>query len=81
MGLATAGMHIERYRADFNRCPESLDAIGVDLPRDPYSGREFMYTTDDHAFVLYSVGENQRDDTASDDDIIWRRSAAESPRP
>ena len=81
MGLANTGMHIERYRADFNRCPESLDAIGVDLPRDPYSGRDFMYATDDPAFVLYSVGENQRDDKASDDDIIWRRGYADSRRP
>ena len=74
--LATMGMLVERFHADFNDYPQSLDMIAVDipggLPTDPFSGHEYRYRVGNDNFSLYSVGNNQRDDDATGDDIVWR---------
>jgi len=65
--LAITVCGLERYRLAHGRYPETLDAlVPAFLPKplpDPMSGQPFHYRpTDDGWFLLYSVGENGRDD-------------------
>ena len=42
------------------------------LPKDPFSGENFMYSQDTNSFVVYSVGENLKDEKGEGDDIAWK---------
>jgi len=46
--------------------PNSLrqvrSTVGWRLPKDPYSGKDFIYRRKGAGYILYSVGFNQRDD-------------------
>jgi hypothetical protein len=49
------------------------------LPLDPFSGKDFIYRTEDRGFILYSVGRDLKDDqgqaptpeTHGAGDIVW----------
>lgn len=56
-----------RYKKDKGVCPEGLDVLltegyASEIPVDPYSGQPSAYRKTDDGFVLYSWGENRRDD-------------------
>ena len=56
-----------RYRKDKGVYPDHLDALLVagyvrKIPDDPYSGRPLGYRKATDGFVLYSWGENRKDD-------------------
>jgi hypothetical protein len=58
---------LERYRMDKGHFPEKLEDLAPQtishLPHDVISGEPFHYRrANDQAYVLYSVGWNQRDD-------------------
>jgi hypothetical protein len=76
-------MALYEYRADHKVFPESLEKLAPDyidqLPVDDFGRREFVYRKTDAGFLLYSLGENGRDDGGKDwnededaDDIVIR---------
>lgn len=75
MGLLLEVSHMER-----GYYPEDLDAIVSDLggsvPVDPFTGGPYHYTPRGDTFLLYSIGENLRDDGGvhnyREGDIVWR---------
>jgi hypothetical protein len=64
--LVAIGLAIEAYSRDGGTVPESLDPLVpmylAQLPVDPFSGLSFVYRRNDVGYLLYSVGENRRDD-------------------
>ena len=76
---------LQAYEDRYGSYPETLDELraklGWELPEDPFSGKDFVYKPQGKGFLLYSIGENLRDDGAVDptgfddaehDDIVWR---------
>ena len=66
------------YASDKGEFPSSLEeltpAYFKELPRDPYTGKDFVYRLlREGGFVVYSVGPNERDEggTSSSDDTVW----------
>jgi len=58
---------IQRYEKDNGAYPENLHALVESgylqkLPMDPYSNSPLVYKKTDESFILYSFGENLRDD-------------------
>lgn len=47
--------------------PETIKDILPNLNTDPYSGKSFLYRTDKARFLVYSVGEDLRDDGGDTD--------------
>jgi len=84
-GLAQAALAIIAYRSATGEYPlhlsEAATLWGSTLPPDPYSGRPFGYRGDKDSFLLYSVGEDKKDDGGKwdqravvypgTDDITW----------
>jgi hypothetical protein len=65
--LAITACALERYRLAHGGFPETLDALAPAFlpkpPLDPMTGQPFHYRrTDDGRFLLYSVGEDGKDD-------------------
>ncbi|HNZ19635.1 MAG TPA: hypothetical protein PLB67_15120 [Candidatus Hydrogenedentes bacterium] len=64
--MARVALAIKAFRRDTGTYPETLDDLAPrylpELPRDPYSGQDFIYTRDESGFLLYSVGPNGTDD-------------------
>ncbi len=57
---------LKAYRREHGAYPASLTelqpALGWTIPDDPFSGKPYVYRTQEHGFILYSVGENAVDD-------------------
>jgi hypothetical protein len=74
------------YKAENGEYPDSLDLLVPvyvkELPKDPFSGRDYIYCREGEGFVIYSVGFNQKDDggiydrkrSGFPDDLAWRSS-------
>jgi hypothetical protein len=64
--LAAAALAVERYRLARGSLPESLDQLVPDgfgvVPQDPFDGASLRYKRLDRGFVVYSVGEDCKDD-------------------
>jgi hypothetical protein len=64
--LTIAAIALERYRLRHGRLPPDLDALVPDflsaVPLDPMSGKPLRYRRNESGFVMYSVGEDGRDD-------------------
>jgi len=76
------------HKIEHGAYPESLDALSPTildpLPKDPFTGEDFVYRKDGDGFILYSVGDNLKDDGGipkpkgscgigpSDYDIVWQ---------
>ena len=85
VGEATIIAAVELYRLEHGVCPEHLEEISPSMlfavPKDPFTGENFIYKKDGENFVLYSVGENLKDDGGvaliegenrkEETDIIW----------
>ncbi len=56
------------YKARFGGYPPSLAQLraklGWKIPADPFSGKDFIYRREGKGYLLYSVGQNLRDDKA-----------------
>lgn len=91
IGLAQHGMALEAYREAAGDYPASLAELRkkVDwpLPKDPFSGRPFIYRRIGNGYIIYSIGPNMKDEGGKDrrsvrgplakgqeppDDIPWR---------
>ncbi|KPK50053.1 MAG: hypothetical protein AMK72_03095 [Planctomycetes bacterium SM23_25] len=84
--LALVAFALAAHRAEKGKYPNRLAALVPAhlkrLPSDFCSGKPFIYLSDGRGFVLYSVGENMRDDGGRGegegddcDDIVLRTSA------
>lgn len=77
---------LQVYKAKFGTYPASLkdlqSKLGYNLPKDPLSGKDFIYHREPNGYLLYSIGRNLKDDGGVKDeniynpphldDIIWR---------
>ena len=63
---AEVAVKVERYRLANGRLPKSLDELrqftGIDLPSDPFTGRDLVFKSQGDAFMVYSIGEDRSDD-------------------
>ncbi|HAB16181.1 MAG TPA: hypothetical protein DCE44_07010 [Verrucomicrobiales bacterium] len=64
---ASVACAVERYRRAHNqRLPESLNALVPDvleaIPHDPIDGQPLRYRPFTNGYVVYSIGEDERDD-------------------
>lgn len=61
-------MALEAWKDRYGTYPESLgdltDLGWGEMPKDPFSGKDFIYRREGDGFLLYSVGGNLRDDGA-----------------
>jgi hypothetical protein len=61
-----AAVAAERYRREHGAWPESLDKLApgllTEVPLDPFDGRPLRYRRTADGVVVYSVGENGKDD-------------------
>lgn len=64
--VAATALAVERYRLAHQRLPETLDqlvpAYVTAVPADPFDGAPLRYKRLDRGFLVYSVGEDGRDD-------------------
>jgi hypothetical protein len=64
------------YRKEKDNYPDSLDQLAPTiikaLPKDPFSGGNFLYRQEKKGFIVYSAGKNLKDDGGEEDDIAWR---------
>jgi hypothetical protein len=69
--LAVAAVAVERYRLARGSLPETLDQLApaglAGASRDPFDGAPLRYTRLDRGFVVYSVGEDCKDDGGKDE--------------
>jgi hypothetical protein len=72
-------LSLETYRSKNGNYPTKLSDLSIELPKDPFSGKDFIYKRLPNGFLLYSVGWNLKDDggTPQDSrndggDIIWK---------
>ncbi len=63
---ARAAIAVHRYKRDNGRCPDILQDLVPKyinaVPQDPFSGREMLYKYDQDGYVVYSIGDNLKDD-------------------
>jgi hypothetical protein len=66
LGLLRAALALQEYRQAHGRFPASLERLAPDvlprIPIDPFSGRPLLYRVKAGGAILYSVGENGKDD-------------------
>ena len=87
VGSAQVFVALAAYRSKFGHYPASLKELksktGLDLPQDPFSGKDFVYKPTTTGFVLYSYGEDLKDNGGQeyisgkrkpnqDYDIVWK---------
>lgn len=64
--LAATALAVERYRLAHGSAPETLSQLVpgylAAVPPDPFDGTPLRYKSLDHGFMVYSVGENGKDD-------------------
>jgi len=81
--VATLGIANRMYKEKNGKFVDSLDQLAPvimsSIPKDPFSGKDYVYRRDDNGFIIYSLGENMKDDNGKfvklgkeDPDIAWR---------
>lgn len=79
---------VKTYKSRSGSYPASLNDVKTKLkwklPIDPFSGKDFIYKHDGKGFVVYSIGQNLKDDggldpydpknhiTPVEGDVVWR---------
>jgi hypothetical protein len=65
--VVRGGLAVERYRNATGRLPETLDSLVPKymdkMPEDPFDGTPLRYRILGKGYVVYSVGDNRRDDS------------------
>ncbi|MHC5057958.1 MAG: hypothetical protein ACYTKD_25115 [Planctomycetota bacterium] len=93
--VCVLGLLCELFRSGRGRYPATLDELAPeflkDVPPDPFTGKPFRYELrdDGRAFIVYSLGDNLKDDGGVErdcekarecDDIAWEgRARGEAP--
>ena len=64
------------YKTEKGEYPDSLLPLVPEyfseLPQDPFTGKDYIYRKEGDGFIVYSVGENEKDDGGVYDEK-WRR--------
>ena len=83
LGGLKIAVALKIYKAKTGEYPDRLSALSPDillkLPKDPFTGKDYVYKKGDGGFIVYSVGENLKDDGGiprerkrlKDYDIVW----------
>jgi len=83
IGLAQLALALKIYKAGKGEYPDALAELVPDilpqLPQDPFTGKDFIYKKEGKGFLIYSLGENTKDEGGKWDekkryqhDIPWR---------
>jgi hypothetical protein len=83
--ITLTGLALLLYKQAHGSFPESLDTIGMQNVEDPFSHKPVIYRREGGGFVLYSVGEDRKDNGGTprprkgnaENDIVWRFPASE----
>jgi hypothetical protein len=59
--LTRAGLALLQYKQAHGQFPATLDALGIEGLTDPYSEKPLLYHPEGEGFVIYSVGEDMKD--------------------
>jgi hypothetical protein len=59
--MTRAGLALLQYKQAHGQFPPTLDALGLDGLIDPYTGKPLLYRPEGEGFVVYSVGEDLKD--------------------
>jgi len=78
--MTHAGLALIRYKQAHGTWPQSLDALDLKNMTDPFSQQPLHYRVEGEGFVVYSVGEDQKDDGGIAEpverhgghDMVWR---------
>ncbi|MDI6788720.1 MAG: hypothetical protein QME51_10150 [Planctomycetota bacterium] len=66
VALTEATVFLNIYKARKGEYPETLKDLPEDLlkriPKNPFSGEDFIYRQKENGFILYSIGPNYQDD-------------------
>jgi len=69
--LVQVSLAMAAYRAENGKYPEKLEALApkylAKLPLDPWSGKSYIFRTEKAGYVLYGVGQNEKDDGGKED--------------
>jgi len=60
--ITRAGLALLQYRTAHGAFPATLDALNLDGLSDPFIQGPLHYRTEGEGFIIYSVGEDQKDD-------------------
>ena len=70
------------YKERYGKYPEKIQLLTPEiltsLPYDPFTGKEFIYKKEKDGVLIYSLGENEKDDNGifdrktNKDDIGWK---------
>jgi|GEM_PF-1170776 len=84
LGNAEIALACHIYKGKHGVYPSSLKELTPEilssLPLDPFTGKDYVYRKTDEGFIVYSLGDNMRDDggkhrkkqePAGDFDIVW----------
>jgi len=81
LGAAEIGISNRIYRQNHGEFADSLSQLTPDilptLPLDPFTGKDYIYRKKGKGFIVYSVGEDEKDDggveegTSTKPDIVW----------
>ncbi|MEI8310718.1 MAG: hypothetical protein WCH98_08180 [Verrucomicrobiota bacterium] len=79
LDIALIGLRAEKLRIASGHYPRSLSEIAWEgeLPRDPFTGSDFIYQSDDRSLLIYSVGHDLADNQGNpkkengERDIVW----------
>ncbi len=74
LGIALA---LKIYKSKNGEYPDSLNDIIPEyiseLPKDPFTGQNYIYRKEGEGFLVYSVGRDERDDNGLYDERSWQR--------
>ena len=69
------------YKRQHGSYPDTLGQTGIEPPKDPFTGKDFIYRPKGKGFILYSIGPNLKDDGGvipkekksirDEGDIVW----------
>jgi hypothetical protein len=82
--ITRAGLGALQYKRDHGELPQGLEQVSLKGLVDPYTQRPLGYRLEAGGFVVYSVGEDLKDnggtprqqDQKTDYDRVWRLSPA-----
>lgn len=84
IGLGQWALALRVYHIRHGSYPDSLrqarEAVGWQLPKDPFSGKDFVYRREGKGYVLYSVGLDMKDNGGMDY-RVWEQTPAEKRPP
>lgn len=83
IGMMRLALALNDYHLKHNSYPKTLSRLPPPLPQDPFSGKDFVYRPTDGSYLLYSLGQNLKDDGGKvaersadrmkTGDVVWGR--------